>query len=346
MDAAALQSGSRQSVLGLRYLVEAAAIFGIEPEEVLAGLSIAQAALSDPDAEVTLAEHVRAVRNASNLGADLQLLGTTAGLSANLTQIGLFGFAAMASGSLRELLVLSLRYFSFTNLVLNVEVQEGPVTSEVVFSDSHLPEDVRPYFVARDAAAIVGVVPMFAGDVIGKYAPESVAILNHGDEAIVDLVAAFGFGGVEITDGPRALRFPTSMLDEPLPQADAHTVATCLEQCEVTVQRRHQRVGLSADVRSLLISDPSNPPSVDHVADSLHLHPRTLRRRLVEEGTSYRDLLNEVRHSLAVELLSEVGLTVEEVARRLGYTETAAFSHAFTRWSGQPPSSYRRNLAR
>jgi AraC-like DNA-binding protein len=47
-------------------------------------------------------------------------------------------------------------------------------------------------------------------------------------------------------------------------------------------------------------------------------------------------------HTLAIELLSHAGLTVEEVAVRLGYADTASFTHAFTRWRGNPPSQYRR----
>jgi AraC-like DNA-binding protein len=49
-----------------------------------------------------------------------------------------------------------------------------------------------------------------------------------------------------------------------------------------------------------------------------------------------------VRATLAAELLSHVGLTVEQVARRLGYAETAAFNHAFARWYGLAPNEYRR----
>lgn len=76
------------------------------------------------------------------------------------------------------------------------------------------------------------------------------------------------------------------------------------------------------------------------IASELGVDERTLRRRLTAEGTSYRALLDEVRATLAGELLGS-GLTVEETARRLGYSETSAFTHAHTRWHGGPPSSRR-----
>jgi AraC-like DNA-binding protein len=81
-------------------------------------------------------------------------------------------------------------------------------------------------------------------------------------------------------------------------------------------------------------------PTLPEVAEGLDVHPRTLRRRLAEEGTSFRALLNEARSAIAVDLLRNVELTVEEVSTRLGYTEVSTFSHAFKRWYGVAPSAY------
>lgn len=72
----------------------------------------------------------------------------------------------------------------------------------------------------------------------------------------------------------------------------------------------------------------------------LDVHPRTLRRQLAEEGTSVREPLNETRSTLAVDLLTTVGLTIEEVSKRLGYTDTSTFCHAFRRCYGTTPSAY------
>ena len=69
---------------------------------------------------------------------------------------------------------------------------------------------------------------------------------------------------------------------------------------------------------------------------------RTLHRRLEHEGTTFRVLTEEVRHEVAVDLLGVLGLTVQEAASRLGYSIAAASSRSFTRWTGNPPSTYRR----
>ena len=71
------------------------------------------------------------------------------------------------------------------------------------------------------------------------------------------------------------------------------------------------------------------------------MEPRTLRRRLEAQGTSYRLILAEVRRRLAIEYLRKTRMTTEEIASRLGYSEAANFRHAFARWTGKSPHDYR-----
>src|SRR5207244_1884592 len=112
--------------------------------------------------------------------------------------------------------------------------------------------------------------------------------------------------------------------------------------CRDLLEHRRRRHGTAASVRARLLRNPADVPSMQAVAHELHVDPRTLRRHLETEGTSFRALVTEVRETLAVELLSNTGLTVDEVATRLGYSETAGFTHAFKRWRGIPPSQCRR----
>ena len=68
---------------------------------------------------------------------------------------------------------------------------------------------------------------------------------------------------------------------------------------------------------------------------------RTLNRHLREHGTSYLQILNDVRKELAIQYLRESDLSTDEIAERLGYTETTNFRRAFKRWTGKSPSVYR-----
>jgi AraC-like DNA-binding protein len=259
----------------------------------------------------------------------------------NLTNLGMFGFAAMASGTLRELISIGLRFFSLTTLHASILLSEGPADCEIAIDASHLPDDVRRFFVERDIAAIVATVPSFVHPVLARHAHEIRVELAVDEEYLRPLINTVAIDHMEFGRVRNIVRVPRGMLDEPLPQADPHTLAVCVAQCEQILERRQRRHGLSARVRSELLAAPGEMPGLDAVAASLHLHPRTLRRRLAEANTSFRALTNDVRATLAVELLSQVGLTVEQVARRLGYAETAAFNHAFSRWFGVAPNEYR-----
>ena len=82
-------------------------------------------------------------------------------------------------------------------------------------------------------------------------------------------------------------------------------------------------------------------PGPNVTARLFHLTPRTLHRRLLEEGTSFKEILEQVRHTLAVEYLKAGHLSIEEIAYTLGYTDMANFRRAFKRWEVMPPSRYR-----
>ena len=87
-------------------------------------------------------------------------------------------------------------------------------------------------------------------------------------------------------------------------------------------------------------------PSLAATAKALALGERTLRRRLEEEGTSHRALVDEVRKELALSYVRDTSLSLGELAFLLGFSEAAAFHRAFRRWTGQRPAELRARLSR
>lgn len=80
-------------------------------------------------------------------------------------------------------------------------------------------------------------------------------------------------------------------------------------------------------------------------AKPLGLNARSLRRRLEEEGTSYRKLTQEVLYEAACSMLRNSDLTLKSVAHALGFADPTAFYHAFRLWSGLTPAEYRARFA-
>jgi AraC-like DNA-binding protein len=82
-------------------------------------------------------------------------------------------------------------------------------------------------------------------------------------------------------------------------------------------------------------------PSIDAIARTLHVSPRTLQRRLKESGSSFQRVLDEARHQMARYYLSNSALELNEAAYLLGFEDPNSFGRAFRTWEGMPPSDWR-----
>jgi len=82
-------------------------------------------------------------------------------------------------------------------------------------------------------------------------------------------------------------------------------------------------------------------PAFDAICELLHMSSQVVRRRLTEEGTSYQKLKDGVRSDLVKELLAKPEVAIADIAERAGFTEPAALSRAFKKWTGLTPAQYR-----
>lgn len=137
------------------------------------------------------------------------------------------------------------------------------------------------------------------------------------------------------------LRMPVSVLDIPCLTADAGTFRTALRDCENQLRQLESGGALSQRVGNCLLNSDNGYPSLDEVATRLAMSRRTVIRRLKLEGTSYQELLDDVRQELAAWYLLETTVTVEQIAERLGYQDTSNFSRTFRRWYGMTPHAMR-----
>jgi AraC-like DNA-binding protein len=86
---------------------------------------------------------------------------------------------------------------------------------------------------------------------------------------------------------------------------------------------------------------PHGKATARTVAKGLALSIRTLSRRLADEGTTYAEVVDELRRSLALQYLRDPGVSLSQIAWALGYEGSTSFNHAFKRWTGQTPSAAR-----
>jgi AraC-like DNA-binding protein len=91
----------------------------------------------------------------------------------------------------------------------------------------------------------------------------------------------------------------------------------------------------------LLSAQLNAAPGLEGLAQQMKCSARTLRRHLKDMGSSYQELLDELRFEQAKQMLCEDQLPIYRIAETLGFSETASFRHAFVRWSGVAPSQFR-----
>lgn len=146
---------------------------------------------------------------------------------------------------------------------------------------------------------------------------------------------------VRFNEGQTCIIIPGRAMGFRLPGADARLRESLLAtlQKQLALQQ-----GFAARVkhvlRPLLLAGAA---SHRQVAAHLNLHPRTLGRRLEEEGVTFEMLKDEVRLAVARELLARTEIAASDVASSLGYATPSAFVRAFRRWTGSTPSAWRRS---
>ncbi|WP_405948745.1 AraC family transcriptional regulator [Streptomyces prunicolor] len=97
----------------------------------------------------------------------------------------------------------------------------------------------------------------------------------------------------------------------------------------------------AAQVRRLLgQSLPDRMPDPEDIAARLAVSAQTLRRRLAAEGTSFQRIRDQLRRDEAIAALATGTVSIEDISRRLGFSEPSAFHRAFKRWTGSAPRSY------
>lgn len=320
-----------------RHLLETGRRHGLDPATCLTGTGLTYDDLADPATEVYASQELTMIRNVIGRLGDQAGLGMETGLQYNLADTGIFGYALMASPTFGDAIDVACRYAALTDTYLSLVAEVTSSEAVIEFRDNRIPRDVRRFVMERDFAIMLRLLPLL----LGANHPGVALRMELADMQLPTQTVELGGVTVHVEYTSRnALVIPADLVSRPMPAADPQTAAICIRQCEELLNRRRTRRGFSATVRTRLIQDSAAIPSMATIAKELCITERTLHRRLAGEGTSFRALLDEVRAALAGELLKS-GLTVEETAQRLGYSETAAFTRAHIRWNGHPPSRRR-----
>jgi AraC-like DNA-binding protein len=334
-----MASAATCSIGSLLPIVDALRGLRVDVARVLASAGLDEAQLADPERRIRVVQSL-AIWDAAYREAGDPALGLRVVERLDFSKFSLFAYLAASSATAREAWQRATRYLRIVNDATEIEV-------EVDGARSICRTGLRGFELSRSQAEFsVGLMVKIAPRVVGdgraleawfRHArPEYAELYDRVLGCPVHFDAPFdGIGG------------SSRLLDRPLPHADSELCALLEEQA-----RQHlARVPATRDFRDVVrhriaAALPHGDPGVEAVARALGMSSRTLRRRLRECGATHQQLLDEVRHELARRALEQRGISLNEVAFLLGFSDASAFHKAFRRWTGQSPGEVLRSLRR
>jgi AraC-like DNA-binding protein len=299
-----------------------------------AGLDPAK--LNDPDARYPIEGMSRLWRLAARVTAD-PYFGLEASRYWHPTTLNALGYSWMASDSLRDALARMARYGRLASTAADMSFEE--------FDDyftfrlrSRAPEaDIPPESIDAALVTLVKMCRVSYGD---DFSPLKVVTQRPEFDDPTRYLEYFR-APVEFSADDNVIYFSKDLLESHLPTANPR-LARVNDQVITEYLAQFDKRSTSTRVRAKLIDllAAGNVTQQD-VADSLHMSLRTLQRKLSEEKTSYKSLLDETRKELANQYLRQACLSVSEVTYLLGFSEPSNFARAFKRWTGHTPSEFR-----
>ena len=323
----------------LLVLINVLAGDGIPARAVLKGTGISELGLASPDTRMSIAQMMAAYRNAMALSDDPRL-AVRLGENCQATTYGMYGYALLSSATYRSACQFAEKYHYLSVPTVDISFEEdGKVASCIVDPLAFSEQDtaIHVFTIERVFSTVIALARDISD---AEFGPTEIRVTYPRSVAHISYENYFGCPA-QFGQSRNAILFDAGWLDRPSRRANSLTFATVQQVCEEMLDRMGMAEGASGRLRRLFIESAGRFPGIDHACRTLGTSPRTLRRKLGTEGTSYKVLMNETRVQLAKRYLRETGLTVDEIASRLGYSDASNFRHAFRRLTGMTPIDFR-----
>ena len=319
-----------------RLLVKAAAVCGISSEQALHNSHIRPEQLLDVTARISARQRLAVYQNIYH-GCKEPTVFLRAGSAATVCSFGIWGYALMSSSTYLDAVHIAFKYLKLTGPLLAKSFDIQGDTAMFEAEDRLLLGPLLQPVIDFWFAFTVKISKEVSR---GAFVPQRIE-LALAEPVHRDAYADFFDCPVVFGADRNRICFSTEILGIELPRADSLSFQICDELCATMLQEMKMASGPAREVRDLILRSPSDFPSLSEVANHLYTTPRTLRRKLADQGTSYQQIFNDVRKSLAIKFLRETQLSMDEIAERVGFSDSRNFRQAFKKWTDSTPSSHR-----
>lgn len=320
----------------------------IDPEALLAASNID---IADPASRIPVADYA-ALYNLLNRQLDDEGFG----LFAQPMRVGSFEFlcrGCLSAPTLAEALQRASRFLHVVLPDLAVSVRRSHEHAELVISETRKlaeqPDDPGRIFAFEWLLRLLhGLACWLAGrgialdSVIFPYRKPA----HFADYALIFTADSRFAPTVPGGNGTLVAAFNANLLDLPV-RRDEAALNRFLDGApgKITTLYRRDREMVTR-IRDLLRAAMPDTLSLDAVAERLYLSPRSVHRRLEEEGSSFRAIKDALRRDMALARLAKTDDAIARIAADLGYADTSAFYRACVEWTGMAPLHYRQQLVR
>jgi AraC-like DNA-binding protein len=293
--------------------------------------------LHDPDNRIPFSQLVDLYEKAAQLTKDPDF-GLHLGETVNPKAFDLVGYIALNSPTLGEAFARLTRYHSIwtDGAAFSFDFAQ-PIASLVYKYVDHSIKNHR-----HDSEMTFATVTALCRNLTDRgWRPVAVEFQHEQPNDVSEHQRLFR---CPVEFGKRAdnLLFAASSLSLPVAKADPGLCAVLDRHAEELLAKFPPRDSLVDQVRHIIGRELNGgDPSLERIADQLGLSARTLQRKLHDLDTSHNDLLDELRHELALRYLREPEMAICEVAYLLGFSEPSSFHRAFKRWTGKTPNEFR-----
>ncbi len=329
------------SVYIIRIMLRAGMLAGVNADIARQAIHLEQTFLDNPDARIPIGSEELLWQFLADRSGD-DYFGLHAALNLEPGEFDVMDFAIRTSTTLRQAFENAQRYNRLLHDVAEFELADDGKTGCL----SHYFRD-DPKGACIQAADFTLASAYAIGKVITEQPWVPVRVCFQHDQP-ADLSAYKTVFPCELAFNctRNRLEFDSIILDYPVVDCDPALNAVLTRHADQLLIKLPECQHLIEQVRTQVAACLRHgEPSIEHVANGLHMTPRTLQRRLKESNTSYKQLLDTMRKALAERYLRESNFGVSEVAYLLGYSEPSAFHRAFRRWYGESPARFRQTTA-
>jgi len=317
----------------LTNFLDVAREFGLDPQPLLREVGLSRPLLADPEQRIPADAAVRLLELAARAAGDAPL-GLRMAESRQLSDLGAISLLISHQRTLRDALAVTMRHRHLLNDTLAMQLEDAG--RMVVIRE----EVVAPAPSRQSIELALGVLHrMCAAMLGGRWAPISVNF-SHDAPADPSLHRRVFACRVEFGSEFNGIVCRAADLDAPNPSADPAMARYAQRFVDTLAPINGPSVALDVR-RAIYLMLPSGRADSACVAQGLGLSVRTMQRQLDEAGTSFTDLLNEVRRELALRYMDHPGYGMARIGELLGYGTPGSFTRWFAAQFGMPPAAWR-----